>query len=119
MGINVELLRQEPSARPLTKGKCQERPLFTVLDQVIDWDEILPRMLDRVHDSGRTPTIDRIEPHGDVIFDEAQVRSLLVELPQLARVSRGESEQQIMRELQRLGMACLATPVLQLRFVGD
>ncbi|GAA3305782.1 hypothetical protein GCM10020219_000930 [Nonomuraea dietziae] len=93
VGINVELLRHEPPARPLAKGKRQERPVFTVLEQVIDWDGLLPQLLGRVYNSGRTPTIDRIDPHGYVIFDEAQVRSLLVELPQLAKVAHEESEQ--------------------------
>lgn len=119
MGITVELLRHEPPARPLAKGKHQKRPVFTVLERVNDPDDLLPQLLDRVYNSGRTPTIDRIDPHGYVIFDEAQVRSLLVELPQLAKVAHEEWAQQMVRELQRLGTACLARPGLKLRFDGD
>ncbi|MFF4416663.1 hypothetical protein ACFYY8_29420 [Streptosporangium sp. NPDC001559] len=119
MGINFELVRHEPPARPLAKGKRQKRPVYTVLDEVIDPDDLLPRLLDRVYTSGHNPTLDLIDPHGYVVFDEAQVRSLLAEIPRLAKVAAEGAEQRMVREVQRLGAACLATPGLQLRFIGD
>ncbi|GAA4051030.1 hypothetical protein GCM10022248_17720 [Nonomuraea soli] len=93
--------------------------MITVLYEAVDYDDVLPQLLNRVYNSSRTPTLDRIDPHADVELHGDEVPWLVEELPELLRFADSESDGRMIHEIERLGRLCLSTPDARMRFIGD
>jgi hypothetical protein len=78
VGVNVELRQHGPQPR---KGRAKT----TLVEQIGDRDDLFVGLLNNVYNTGRTPTLDRIDPYGTVVLSGADVTRLLAELPILCQ----------------------------------
>jgi hypothetical protein len=113
VGVNVELRQHGPQPR---KGRAKT----TLVEQIGDRDDLFVGLLNNVYNTGRTPTLDRIDPYGTVVLSGADVTRLLAELPILAAVAGGAAEKDFLASLERLARRCAANHAdHRLHFVGD
>src|SRR5690242_20916565 len=113
MGVNVELRQHGRKPR-------RGRPPSELLGEIIDWDDDFVRLLDRVCHRSHTPTLDRIDPYGDLVVSGAEAADLLDELPILRTAAAAGAEETFVSELDRLARRCAANPTdHHLHFIGD
>jgi hypothetical protein len=113
VGVNVELRQHGPQPR---KGRAKT----TLVEQISDGDDLFVGLLNKVYNTGRTPTLDRIDPYGNVVLSGADVTRLLAELPALVAVAGSNAEKDLLGGFERLTRRCAANPSdHRLHFVGD
>jgi hypothetical protein len=120
MGVDVELRRPEPKG-PGSANNTRRRPRITstVIDEMIDGDDVFVRLLGRVYGQGRTPLLDKIDPYGDLRMNSANMPQFLAELTVLETRAGAADEHQVIADLRRLAHACAQDAALRLLFVGD
>jgi hypothetical protein len=113
MGVNVELWEHGPTPR---KGRAPT----TVVDTVIDEDDIFAGLLNKAFRSGRTPTLDRIDPYANVILSGTDVEKFVNELAVLSSHADSDAEKRQLQAIDGLARKCLqALSDHRLHFVGD
>ncbi|MFU8876009.1 hypothetical protein [Micromonospora sp. SL4-19] len=113
MGVNVELRQHGPRPR---KGRAET----TLVDEIVDWDDLFVGLLNKVYNQGRTPTFDRIDPYGDLVLAGDAMTQLLAELPALVVAAATQAEKSFLASLEGLALRCAADPSDHyLHFVGD
>ena len=112
MGINVELRTSTPAPR-------HGRVSTSVLDTVVDFDNVFVDLLNRAHKSGRTPTLDTIDPYANVTLSGAQVRNFIDELPLLRAYATSDAERGMLTAIAALAHRCVTEANCHLHFVGD
>jgi hypothetical protein len=111
--VNVELRAQGPKPR---KGRAPT----TVLEMVVDADDTFVGLLNNTYNSGRTPTLDKINPYANVILSGPEVRQFADELAALWSYASSAAERQQLAAIEALAKKCLDRgSECHLYFVGD
>ena len=112
MGLDVVLYRR-------VRGGPGHR-LSSVASQVVpDPDDQLVGLLARVRGGGRTPTLDRIDPLGELVVGPETASRLLTELGCLAEAARTPAETAQVRRVALLVQRCVRERDVEIRFEGD
>jgi hypothetical protein len=92
----------------------------TVLETVVDADDMFAGLLDKVYNSGRTPTLDRIDPYANVILSGPDVEKFVAEISTLKAYATSDEEKRQLAAIEALARRCTReTPQHHLHFVGD
>ncbi|MEH0935041.1 hypothetical protein [Micromonospora psammae] len=113
MGVDVVLYRQ------VRGGPGRGRPSVVAAQLVPDPDDVLLDLLARVRGGGRTPTLDRVDPLGELLVGPEQAPRLLAELDCLAEIARTPTEVTQVQRVVRLVQRCARERDLEIRFEGD
>ncbi|TCB87374.1 hypothetical protein E0H26_29005 [Micromonospora zingiberis] len=113
MGVNVELRHQGAKPR---KGRTPT----TTVEMVVDADDIFSGLLNKCYQSGRTPTLDKIDPYANTIIRGSDVNAFIQELPILEKYARTAPEKRQIARIETMSRKCLAKiEDHHLHFVGD
>jgi hypothetical protein len=120
VGVNVELRRPEPKG-PGSSNSKRRRPRITstVIDEMIDGDDVFVKLLARVYGKRRTPLLDKIDPYGDLQMNSANMPQFLAELAVLETCAGAADEHRVIGDLRRIAHACAQDAALRLLFAGD
>ena len=72
-----------------------------------------------VADREEYPLLRWIDPYGDTVFSQLQMRGLIPELERLMRETTDDGHSEVIRSVLGLSERCAALPHYQLVFVGD
>ncbi|SCG57890.1 hypothetical protein [Micromonospora halophytica] len=111
MGLDVVLYR-------LVRGSGR-RPSPVAAQMVADPDDLLLDLVKRGRGGGRTPTLDRIDPLGELVVGAERASDLLAELDRLAEVARTPAETAQLGRVVTLVRRCAHERDLEIRFEGD
>ncbi|MEU5787104.1 hypothetical protein ABZ754_05170 [Micromonospora purpureochromogenes] len=112
MGLDVVLYR-------LVRGGPGRRPSSVAAQVVPDPDDLLLDLLKRGRGGGRTPTLDRIDPLGELVVGAERAPQLLTELDCLVEAARTPAETAQVRRVRVLVRRCVHERDLEIRFEWD
>jgi hypothetical protein len=102
VGLNIEL----------------QDELGSRLDGVDDPKELLSGLLPSVGDDAY-PMLGSIDPYGDTVFNNLQMRRFLAEWAMLLRNARAAEEQLLVSTIESLARRCRDEVHVYLKFIGD
>ncbi|SCG69994.1 hypothetical protein [Micromonospora coxensis] len=111
MGLDVVLYR-------LVRGHGR-RPSPVAAQVVADPDDLLLDLVKRGRGGGRTPTLDRIDPLGELVVGADRAADLLAELGGLVEVARNPAEVAQLSRVAALVRRCAHERDLEIRFEAD
>ncbi|MEV4478772.1 hypothetical protein AB0K04_21745 [Micromonospora coxensis] len=111
MGLDVVLYR-------LVRGQGR-RPSPVAARVVADPDDLLLDLVKRGRGGGRTPTLDRIDPLGELVIGADRAAEVLAELDRLAEVARTPAETAQLNRVATLVRRCAQERDLEIRFEAD
>jgi hypothetical protein len=84
-----------------------------------DESRLLLGLISRNGEAERTHCLQYIDPYGDTVFNQQQVRRLVQELEELRSTTRVEKEAALVDRLRAMAEQVLEEPHRYLKFVGD
>ena len=88
------------------------------IDSLADTTNILHALLPAPNDLSFR-CLNRVDWHGNTVFNRHQVRDVHQELKRLATGSRSVEELRLLRKIESFAAQCEAEPQLYLKFYGD
>ncbi|WP_433529229.1 hypothetical protein ACQPYA_23340 [Micromonospora sp. CA-263727] len=87
---------------------------------MVDADDLFAGLLNKCYKSGRTPTLDKIDPYANIIIKGPDVQKLIAELPILEGCAQTDPEKHQVVIIGALARRCLAHIAdHHLYFIGD
>lgn len=89
-----------------------------IVESMLDPTNILPKLL-ASYDEDTSLCLRFIDPGGDTIFNNLQMRPLLEELPLLLHRTKGNEEEAFVTRIIEMAQRCRDEVHLYLKFYGD